>query len=294
VSPPDLCLPGSPPDLSTREFEALRALVAAHTGIALGPHKRAFLQARLGRRLRGLGLTTFAAYHRALSAGAGGDELVRFVNAVTTTKTDFFREPHHFAHLAEQWAPSVSDWPRARLARIWSVGCSTGEEPYSIAMALADASGPARDCRASILASDINTDALARASAGIYPVERVQAIPGACLRRHFLRGTGPGHGSVRVRPELRARVTFRRIGILDPAWPTQSPFDVVFCRNVLIYFDRPTQQRVLTRLVDVLRDGGLLMLGHSEGVHGTIGGLRHLGHTIYRKEHDHGGPDSDR
>ncbi len=281
------------PDLSDREFEAFRALVATHTGIALGPHKRALLRARLGQRLRVLGLGTFTDYHRVLvEHDPAGEEIARFVNAMTTNKTGFYREAHHFAYLAERWRSQAGDRSGRggpRVMRVWSAGCSTGEEPYTIAMTLVDAAGAASDCHARILASDIDTDVLQRAAAGIYSVDDVGAIPRAALARHFLRGTGPNTGLVRLRPALRALVTFRRINLLDDHWPIRARFDVIFCRNVLIYFDRPTQQRVLERLVGFLEDGGVLVLGHSEGIQGMLSGLRHVGNTIYVKEIDHVG-----
>ena len=285
--------PGLPRELSMGEFEAFRALVAEHTGIALGAHKRALLQARLGQRLRTLGLATFTDYHRVLvEQDPEGEELARFVNAVTTNKTDFYREAHHFAYLAERWAPealgrAAPGTPRA--VRIWSAGCSTGEEPYTIAMTLADALKDAAGWNVRILASDVDTDVLDHAAAGVYSADNVGSIPRATLTRHFLRGTGASAGLVRVRPALRGLVTFRHINLLAERWPIGTRFDVIFCRNVLIYFDRPTQQRILDRLVSFLKDGGALVLGHSETVHGMVSGLRHLGNTIYHKEIHHAG-----
>jgi chemotaxis protein methyltransferase CheR len=280
--------PGIPGDLSDREFQLFRTLIATHSGIAFGPHKRALLQARLGRRLRTLGLATFADYHRLLIEGdPQGEELVRFINAVTTNKTHFYREAHHFAYLAERWAPAVvgrASRGGQRAVRIWSAGCSTGEEPYTIAMTLADALPHSGGWSVRILASDIDTDVLKRAAAGIYSIDAAGAIPPAALKRHFLRGTGTGRGLMRVRPALQSLVTFRRINLLEAPWPVGASFDVIFCRNVLIYFDRPTQQRVLERLAGCLKDDGVLVLGHSEGILGMMNGLRHVGHTIYHKE----------
>lgn len=280
-------------DLSDREFEAFRGLIATSTGIALGPHKRALLQARLGSRLRALGLTNFADYRRILvEQGPASEEFVRFVNVVTTTKTAFYREARHCAYLAEQWVPQTLGKAAAdgqRIIRIWSAACSTGEEPYTIAMTLTDALKGATGWDVRILASDINTDVLERAAAGIYDLEDVRPIPPAVLRRHFLRGSGASTGLVRLRPALRGLVTFRHINLVEEGWPIRTRFDVIFCRNVLIYFDRPTQQRVLGRLLGFLKDGGLLILGHSEGVHGTVRGLRHISGTIYHKEIDNAG-----
>jgi chemotaxis protein methyltransferase CheR len=288
IRTPSPVIPGVPRDLSDREFQSFRTLVATHSGIALGPHKRALLQARLGRRLRTLGLTTFADYHRLLiEHDPQGEELVRFINAVTTNKTHFYREPHHFAYLAERWAPAMvgrASRGGERAVRIWSAGCSTGEEPYTIAMTVADALPHADGWSVRILASDIDTDVLERAAAGVYSIDAAGAIPPAVLKRHFLRGTGTSTDLMRVRPSLRSLVAFRRINLLEDQWPSGASFDVIFCRNVLIYFDRPTQQRVIERLGACLKDDGVLVLGHSEGILGMTNGLRHVGHTIYRKE----------
>lgn len=274
--------------LTDREYQRLRDLVYAHTGIALGPQKRCLLQARLGRRLRALGLASWGAYcaHLESAEGARG-ELGHFINAVTTNKTDFFREVHHFRYLAEQWAPGVrarAERAGDRTLRLWSAACSSGEEPYTIAMTVRDALGPAApgfDLK--ILASDIDTEVLERAQAGVYSLEQVAPVPRAMLARYFLKGTGANAGRVRVRPEIRALVAFRRINFLDETWPIRAGFDVVFCRNALIYFDRPTQQRILKRLTALLKDDGVLILGHSESLHGLLDGFRHLGNTIYQR-----------
>jgi chemotaxis protein methyltransferase CheR len=274
------------PGITDREFELFRVLVRRHTGIALGPQKRLLLQARLGKRLRALGLASFGEYYEALTAADGdGVELTRFINAVTTNKTDFFREPHHFRHLEEVWLPDVRRHAARdadRALRLWSAGCSTGEEPYTIAMVLRDGLGSLAGWNVRILASDIDTDVLERAAAGIYTLEQAAGVPAALLPRHFLRGRGQQEGLVRVRPEVHALVTFRRINLLEEPWPIRRPLDVVFCRNVLIYFDRPTQQRILARIASLLKPEGLLFLGHSESAYGLLEDVQHLGNTIYR------------
>jgi chemotaxis protein methyltransferase CheR len=273
--------------LTDREFELFRSLVASQTGIALSPSRRVLLQARLSKRLQALGLRTFGEYHRLLGEQDPlGEEMVHFVNAVTTNRTEFFRESHHFVFLAQTWAPAL----RARIAetgdrsvRVWSAGCSSGEEAYTIAMTIRDELGSIAGLDARILASDIDTEVLARAVAATYSLDAMALVPKPALPRHFLRGTGPHTGLVQVRPENRAMVTVRRINLLDRPWPIRTRFDAIFCRNVLIYFDRPTQQRVLERLVAFLKEDGYLVLGHSESVHGLVGGLRHLGRTIYQR-----------
>ena len=271
-------------ELSEREFTLFRNLVHERTGIALGPAKRLLLQSRLGTRLRALGLRSFTEYYRLLMReGDAGEEMARLVNAVTTNRTEFFREAHHFAYLTETWAPArvTGDVGATRL-RVWSAGCSSGEEAYSIAITLLDAFS--REVDLKILASDIDTDMIERGETGIYAMPDVAALPRATLTRYFLRGTGKHEGEVRVRPELRARVVFRRINLLDAEWPIRTQFDVIFCRNVLIYFDRPTQQRVLEGLESYLAPGALLVLGHAESLHGLLDGFTHLGSTIYRRE----------
>lgn len=273
--------------IGDREFALFRDLVHAHTGISLSLQKRYLLQARLGKRLRALGLTTYADYHqRLVEEGDTRGELTRFINAITTNKTDFFREAHHFQYLSDVVVPGFKARAGAggdRRLRIWSAGCSSGEEPYTIAMTLGEALGAGVPCDVKILASDIDTDILARAAAGVYAVEQVGPIPKPLLARYFLRGSAGQAGLVRVRPELQAMIRFRRINFLDEPWPIRTSFDVIFCRNVLIYFDRPTQQRILERLVGLLKADGLLFLGHSESIHGLLKGLAHLGHTIYQR-----------
>jgi chemotaxis protein methyltransferase CheR len=272
------------PQLSESEFELFSSLVASHTGIALGAHRRALLEARLGKRLVALGLSTFVDYYRVLKEqDPNGEELARFVNAVTTNKTEFFREPHHFAYLRERLAPALEG--RAdRSLRVWSAGCSSGEEPYTIAITLLESLRDPAGWDLRILASDIDTEMLDRAKAGVYRLDDLGGLPRAALRRHFLRGVGENEGLVRVKASVRDLVVFRRINLLEATWPIRTSFDVVFCRNVIIYFDPSTQAQVLERLVGYVKDEGLLVLGHTEGVHGVVAGLHQAGLTIYRKE----------
>ena len=284
--PPALVtLPGSI-IASDTEFDLFRQLLYRHAGIDLGPHKRQFLQARLARRLRALGLPGFGPYYRLLTREDGaGEEMTRFINAMTTNKTDFFRESHHFIHLAETWLPGIRQ--RAgrsgdRSIRIWSAGCSTGEEPYTTSMVLRDGLAGFAGWDVRILASDIDTDVLERAAQGCYTLPQTSAIPPRALVRHFLLGQGDHAGLVCVRPEVRAPITFRRINLLDEAWPIRTRFDVIFCRNVLIYFDRAAQRRIIERFAALLKPEGLLFLGHSESLHGLVSDFEPLGNTIYR------------
>jgi len=277
--------------ISDREFALFRDLVREHAGITLGPHKRHLLRARLGRRLRALGMTTFAQYYEHLTDPArdGAGELIIFINAITTHKTDFFRELHHFEYLAGRWTPAwraAAERSGQRRLRLWSAACSSGEEPYTLAMVLAAAglTPPGWDTR--ILASDIDTDCLAQTESGVYPTDRVTPVPADLLKRCFLRGTGRHDAEVRVRPELRKLLTIRRINLAEPTWPIHTRFHVIFCRNALIYFDRTMQKTILERLVSSLEPGGLLFLGHAESVFGLVDGLSHLGNTIYARTAD--------
>ena len=275
-----------PLGMTGREFALLRELVHRETGIALGPHKRVLLEARLRKRLRALDLESFGAYHDfLLGHDTDGDERRRFVNAITTNETAFFREPAHFTHLTTTWLPihraTVTAGGPRRL-RAWSAACSTGEEPYSIAMTLLDGlDDPAKwDLR--LLATDIDTDVLDRAEAGVYPLESVARVPHPVRKRHFLRGVGPQAGTVRVRAEVRGLVTFRRLNFLDDPWPIRARFDLIFCRNVLMYFDRPTQAHLVSRLERMLAPHGLLVLGHAENLLGLASDMRRVTSTIYR------------
>jgi len=273
--------------ISDAEFRRFRELVHSKTGISLAPHKREMLKARLSRRLRALDLSSFSQYYQYLcEQDPAGEELRCMINAVTTNVTDFFRESNHFQFLTKVWIPRLqSDSGRPRILRIWSAGCSTGEEPYSIAVVLREALGadlPNWDIR--ILASDIDTDALAQAQAGIYPLDKINSIPKNLVPRHFLRGIGDHEGLVLVHPQVQSLVTFRCLNLLDDPWPIWTRFDAIFCRNVMIYFDRPTQQLLVRRLSAFLKDGGLLFLGHSEGLSGMIAGLVHRQNTIYQRQ----------
>jgi len=268
-------------ELSDNEFEALRRLIYTHTGIALAPYKRYLVQARLGRRLRALNLATYAEYHELLVSGNGA-ELTQFINAMTTNKTDFFRESHHFDYLRTTWLPARRA-AGARRLRLWSAACSTGEEPYTIAITVLDALDGAAGWDVKILASDIDTEVLARAETGTYTLEQVKPVPPPLLTKHFQRGRGQQEGSVRVSAAVRSLIAFRRINFLDDPWPIRATFDAIFCRNVLIYFDRPTQQRLLTRLLGYLAPDGLIFLGHSESAFGLVAGLSPVGATIYRR-----------
>ena len=262
-------------EFTARDFERIARMIYRHAGISLSAAKQEMVYSRLARRLRARGLTRFEDY-LALLAGGDDDEWEAFTNSLTTNLTAFFREPHHFPMLAEH-ALKASGRHRIEL---WCSASSTGEEPYSMAMTMVEAFGsytpPVR-----ILATDLDTQVLARAQAGVYPMERLERMPQQRLRQFFLRGTGAQAGHARVRPELQQLVTFRPLNLLDRAWPVRGPFDAIFCRNVMIYFDKKTQRSVLERFVPLLRDDGLLFAGHSESFQHAADILRPRGKTVY-------------
>ncbi|HET7526840.1 MAG TPA: CheR family methyltransferase [Burkholderiaceae bacterium] len=263
---------------SPQDFERVRRLIYDHAGISLHAGKQAMVYSRLSRRLRETGHRTFSAYlawlEQAHDSGAAA-EWQQFVNGLTTNLTAFFREPHHFDCLVDDLRQR-----QGRELRIWCAAASTGEEAYSIAMVVDETLATAS--RVAIVASDIDTTVLATAHAAIYDAGSRGLSP-ARLQRHFLRGKGANQGRIRVRPELARRVSFRRLNLMDPRWDVGEAFDIVFCRNVMIYFDAATQRRVLERLHGVLANDGLLYVGHSENfTHARD--LFHLrGKTIYAK-----------
>lgn len=259
------------------DFAAIAAMVRKTSGIVLGETKRELVYGRLRRRLRALALGSFAEYRLLLDGPDGSQEQVRMINAVTTNLTGFFREPHHFAHLAEQVLPGL---PRdKRRLRIWSAGCSSGEEPYTLALTLLNAMPDLAAWDARILATDIDTDMVATGAAGLYPADRVAAIPPELRRKHVLR---TATGEAEMAPAAKALIAFRALNLLGP-WPMRGPFDVIFCRNVVIYFDKPTQRTLFNRYAEMLTPGGYLYVGHSESLYRVTERFQHLGRTIYRK-----------
>jgi len=266
--------------LGDTDFEALRRLVYEAAGIALSPAKRQLLTSRVTRRLRALGCQTFAEYIRYVThSDPTGDERQQLVNCITTNKTDFFREPHHFEFLRDK---AVPHWLArgSRRVRVWSAGCSTGMEPYSIALTLREHLPAGTEVE--VLATDIDTEVLARAARGVYARTDCEPVPPAWLQRHFLRGTGGNAGRVQVRSEVRRLITFRQFNLNQPAWDVPGGFDAIFCRNVVIYFDRRTQQRLFDRFADRLTHDGFLFIGHSENLHGVSTRYAPLGGTVYR------------
>jgi len=265
--------------LTDADFVRIRKLIKERSGIDMSDAKRSLVYGRLARRVRALQLTTFSAYLE-LVDDASSDEGAQFLNALTTNVTELFREQHHFELLAERIVSEAARSGRKKL-RIWSAGCSLGDEPYSIAITLTNAP-VTRDWDVKILATDIDTDVLAQARRGIYPAERVTKLtPGQ--RAHFLRGTSKNEGLARVSEQIRGLVTFKQLN-LHGTWPMQGPFDVVFCRNVLIYFDAPARERLVRRFANILKPGGYLCLGHSEAASaGVVSELKPCSRTAFVK-----------
>ena len=260
---------------SMTDFERVRKLIYQHAGISLSPVKQDMVYSRLARRLRATGMQSFAEYLDALEKN-GGDEWERFVNSLTTNLTSFFREPHHFPIFAEHLRQIGTKRP----VRIWCSAASTGEEPYSIAMTVAETFG-ANVSHISIMASDLDTNVLATAEKGVYPIERVEKLSPERLRKFFLRGTGNQEGFVSVRPELKRMVEFQRINLLDANYSVKGPLDVIFCRNVMIYFDKPTQYKILARFAPMMQSDGLMFAGHSESFLHAADLFKSQGKTVY-------------
>lgn len=262
-------------EFTNSDFAWIQQGIHEHAGIALGPQKRDMVYSRVARRLRATGLTRFSEYVALLESAEGAAEWEHFVNSLTTNLTSFFREPHHFPMLAEMAQAHPSG------LTVWCSAASTGEEPYSIAMTLAQAyRGDLGKFR--ILASDLDTEVLGKAALGVYPIERLDRVPEDLKCAWFQRGRGPRSGLARVKQALKDRIQFRQINLLQGPWPIRGPLDVIFCRNVMIYFDKPTQRQILSRFRPLLKPEGLLFAGHSESFHNAADLFRLIGKTVYR------------
>lgn len=271
-----------PRPLSARELRAIVELVRERSGIALHEGKAALVTARLQKRLRATGCGSFTEYLDRLEGDDGEEELVRLLDAITTNHTSFFREPEHFEVLATR---VVQEWLARRHSRgfeVWSAACATGEEAYSIAITLWEALPDAERRRLRIFASDLSTRALGTARKGIYRADRVREVPGLLQRRHLERGHGPHEGKVRIRAHIRHTVDVAQVNLVEAA-DIGRRFPVIFCRNVLIYFDRPVQQRVVSMLERHLDPGGYLFIAHSESLNGIAHDLEWVAPAVYRR-----------
>jgi len=269
--------------LSSAEFQKLSELIYDQCGIHLVNGKKIMLESRLSKRLRTLGMQSFKDYIQYVTSREGMEqELVHMIDVVTTNKTDFFREPHHFDYLRSVILPGFSQSTGSPF-KVWSSACSSGEEPYTLAMVLQDYAAQHHQFTYSILASDISTQVLQRASLAVYQEHQVAALPMTLKQRYLLRSKDKERQTVRIVPKLREKVQFERINLMDTQWPIEIQ-DVIFCRNVLIYFDRDTQLEVVQKLIQKIKPGGYLILGHSESLHAFNLPLRQIKPTIFMKK----------
>lgn len=267
-----------------KEFDFLRRIANERTGIVVKEDKFDMFYARLSRRVRRLGLNSFSEYCDLIKRDDSEDEVLELVNAITTNLTAFFRENHHFEYLRNSLIPELLEQNRAsRKIRIWSAGCSTGEEPYSLAITLRECLPSTGNWDARILATDIDSNVLAKAAKGVYPLDRIKGIPKAQLRRWFMRGKGAQDGLVRLKPEVRSLIDFAQLNLMEN-WSVDGPVDVIFCRNVIIYFDRDSKVKLIDKYADNVVDRGHLFIGHSESLFKINDRFDLIGNTIYRKK----------
>ncbi len=265
--------------MSDESFKTVSELAYQYTGIVFGDHKKDMVYGRLARRMRELGLKDMTDYCP-LITDSGHDEVSKFINAITTNLTSFFREPHHFDFLEDTFCEEVIRSSKGSKIRGWSAACSTGEEPYSAAITLSEKLiGTHWDCK--ILATDLDSKVLEHASHGIYDKDRIKSLTADRKKKWFL--SDPNRPDVvKVKPSLQAMIKFKRLNLLE-GWPMKGPFDFIFCRNVFIYFDLPTQQKILNGFAEKLRPGGYLFIGHSENLHDAGKHFDSLGKTIYQR-----------
>ncbi len=273
-------------NLSKRDFQQLSSFIYDNLGIKMPESKSTMLTGRLSKRLRELRLSSFSDYCDFLFSPEGQEaEMVHLINVITTNKTDFFREPSHFTYLTEKALPTLQDqnildWRKG--LKIWSAGCSTGEEPYTLAMVLAEVQEMQPNFKYDILATDISTQVLKAAQRAVYPMRLIDPINPMFRKKYLLRGIDKKNPQVRIVPELRKRVLFGRLNFMDNDFCLPEKVDVIFCRNVIIYFDKETQEKLMLKFCRYLKKGGYLFLGHSESLHGYTTPLIQVAPTIYR------------
>lgn len=270
-------------DLSDREFQLFQEIIYRETGIHMSDKKRKLVVARLSKRLRALSLSTFTEYYNYLEKSPQADgEIVNLINRVTTNKTDFFRERHHFDFLLRELYPGMIEESRitgTRRLRIWSAGCSSGEEPYTLAMVALEAFKDQRGWDTKILATDLDTEMLQKAVAGVYPTQSVSTVPKDYLHKYFIR-KGENYEANNA---LKSMIAFRRLNLMNETFPMKFPFDIIFCRNVIIYFDTKTKEELLNKFYGHLKPRGYMFIGHSESLMHMKDKFRYLKHTIYQK-----------
>jgi len=269
--------------LSAQNFRRLSEFINGYSGIKMPASKLTMLDGRLRRRLRSTGIANVNDYCRHLFDEGGLDsEVIHLIDAVTTNKTDFFREPVHFEFLEQHALPAIAREGRRRI-KVWSAACSIGAEPYTLAMVLDEFCSANRDWDYSILGTDLSTQVLEQAVAGVFPEPMIEPVSIPRRKRYVMRAKDQSRGEVRITPRLRSKVAFARLNLMDEAYPVETGMDLLFCRNILIYFDKPTQAKVLTRLCDHLRPGGYLFLGHSETLNGIDLPVRQIANTIFQR-----------
>ena len=281
---PQLITDGWEAPLTDRQFNFIRGLAKAHTGIAIADYKRNMVYRRVSKRMRALSLEDVQDYCDILSGPQAEREMQLFINALTTNKTELFRERHHFDHLTSFAFPKFLEEAArrgSRRLRIWSAGCSSGEEPYSIALTMHESIPSLPQWDARILATDIDTEMVEKGRVGIYPSDAMDSLP-ARARSKYVEPVAGDKSRKRMAEALRSSITFKPLNLLE-SWPMKGPFDFIFCRNVVIYFDKPTQRVLFDRFADIMRDGSYLYIGHSESLYRVTERFRTVGKSIYQK-----------
>jgi len=271
--------------LNEDEFDKLRNLVFKVSGISLADTKRELVISRFSRRVKSLKLNSFSDYYNLLVSPSGFSEVQNFINSITTNKTDFFREAHHFDFIISNFIPEILAKGK-KPVRIWSAACSTGEEPYTIAMVMHKHLVEPYAVPVKIFATDIDTNALKTGAAGVYDSQVISPIPEHYLKRYFLRGKENNAGLYKIKNEIREMVTFKKLNFIADEYPISNTFDIVFCRNVIIYFNSETKKAVVSKILRFVNEGGYLMMGHSETLFNLIEGLTYLKNTIYQKNYN--------
>jgi chemotaxis protein methyltransferase CheR len=267
---------------SDKHFKLLRKFVTAHTGIVLTEAKKDMVYSRLSKRIRKQFAGSFDDFCKAITDGDAAEQDF-LINAITTNLTAFFREPHHFDYLRREVIPALIEQNRSsKRIRVWSAGCSTGEEAYTIAICLRETLKNIDDWDIKILATDLDANVLAHGKDGVYTSERISGLEQKIAKTWFKQGSGQNDGLVKVSPDLAKMIVFKRLNLLH-GWPMKGPFDVIFCRNVVIYFDKDTQAELFDRYADILKPEGHLFIGHSESLYKVCDRFASLGHTIYRR-----------
>lgn len=271
-------------EFTTESFNQVRKLVKSITGIVLSDGKQDMVYGRLSRRLRKLSIPDVKSYLRLVQKD-NSDELIHFVNALTTNLTSFFREPHHFEYLKSDIFPAlINKNGQTKKIRIWSAGCSTGEEPYSIAMTVSDFFASYQDWDVKIIATDLDSNVVDTGKSGVYPLSRIDGVSSDYKRRWIKRGKGDKSDLVKMSNELQSMITFKQLNLLED-WPISGPIDIIFCRNVVIYFDKETQKVLFDRYANILNSEAHLLIGHSENMFNVCHRFKTLGNTIYQKMH---------